>query len=201
MEEQTTASVQIAHRTLYADKDATVGSVCAHLRDERIDQILVRGRQGRVIGHIPLSHVLQLTGRDPRYCTRLLRELSIDMVAQALKATIACRGAVDPRLEGVSLVSEKDGAFEVHRALVFMQGDRSLALRLLESDAACVVMTRASFVSGSLVRRAREQEMPLLFTQMRPIEAMQALWMQIPLFALMERLPARLSCAEQRISL
>ena len=31
--------------------------------------------------------------------------------------------------------------------------------------------------------------------------AMQALWMQIPLFALMERLPARLSCAEQRISL
>ena len=62
-------------------------------------------------------------------------------------------------------------------------------------------MTRASFVSGSLVRRAREQEMPLLFTQMRPVEAMQALWMQIPLFALMERLPARLSCAEQRISL
>ena len=43
--------------------------------------------------------------------------------------------------------------------------------------------------------------MPLLFTQMRPVEAMQALWMQIPLFALMERLPARLSCTEQRISL
>ncbi len=123
------------------------------------------------------------------------------MVAQALKATIACRGAVDPRWKGVSLVSEKDGAFEVHRALVLMQGDRSLALRLLESDAACVVMTRASFVSGSLVRRAREQEMPLLFTQMRPVEAMQALWMQIPMFALMERLPARLSCTEQRISL
>lgn len=180
---------QICGSTLYARRDTTIGSVCAHLRHSGVSEILVKGSEGKLVGYVPLSHLMQLTARDPAYCTYLLNRLTLEEIKEALQGEIAYRSQEQMQCwERFVIVQERLEDVPVHRGFVIAQGERALLLSLLDLDASCLVIAAAPFLSRSLLRRAREREMTLIYTGMNAIQAAHSLLMAVPLDALMERM-------------
>lgn len=173
-------------QNLYVHKDTSLESICAHLHEDEVKQIVIQGKDERVIGFVPLCQILRLLCNDSNYLDALITKLSILEIMKAIGGTLLYQPKKEVHFEHFALLPSIDQPL-LHHSLVICEGNRQALACMLRTHASCVIAASREVISISLVQEAKEQGITFIQTSLPAIEAAQAIWKRMPVRMLMKR--------------
>ncbi len=173
-------------QNLYVNKDTSLESICAHLHEDGVKQIVIQGKDEQMIGFVPLFQILRLLCNDASYLDTLITKFSISEIVRAIDGTLLYQPKKEVHFKHFLLMPSSEQTL-YHHSLVICEGNRHALACLLRTHASCVIAASQEVVSMSLIQEAKAQGIAFIQTNLSAVEAAHAIWKKIPVWMLMKR--------------